>query len=68
MTKSTSPRSISSIRQPPSPAGVSAPATVMPMVVSLSGSSIFSEKMWHASDSRAPLNAWKPSSISARTS
>ncbi len=57
MTKSTSPRSISSIRHPPSPAGVSAPATVMPMVVSLSGSSIFSEKMWQASDKRAPLNA-----------
>ena len=36
---------MSSITQPPSPAGVSAPATVSPIVVSLSGSSIFSVKM-----------------------
>jgi hypothetical protein len=40
--KSMSPRSISSIRQPPSPAGVSAPASVRPIVVSLSGASILS--------------------------
>ena len=49
MTKSTRPRSISSMTQPPRPAGVSAPAIVSPMVVSLSGASIFSEKIWHAS-------------------
>ena len=68
MTKSTRPRSISSIMQPPRPAGVSAPATVRPMVVSCSGSSILSEKMWQASESRAALKAWNPSSMSRRTS
>ena len=68
MMKSTSPRSISSMMQPPRPAGVSAPATVRPIVVSWSGASILSEKMRHASPSRAALNAWKPSSISVRTS
>ena len=57
MTKSTSPRSIISITQPPSPAGVIAPATVSPIVVSCAGSSIFSEKIAHASESRAALNA-----------
>ena len=35
MRKSTSPRSIISITQPPSPAGVIAPAIVRPIVVSL---------------------------------
>ena len=35
--KSIRPRSISSMTQPPRPAGVSAPATVSPMVVSLAG-------------------------------
>ena len=39
-----------------------------PMVVSLSGASIFSVKMWQASDSRPALNAWKPPSIRCRTS
>ena len=50
MMKSTSPRSIISMTQPPSPAGVIAPAMVSPMVVSCSGASIFSEKIAHASD------------------
>ena len=68
MTKSTRPRSINSIAQPPRPAGVSAPATVRPIVVSFSGASILSAKMWQASDSRPALNAWKPPSISWRTS
>ena len=57
MMKSTRPRSIISMTQPPSPAGVIAPAMVRPMVVSFSGASIFSEKIWHASDSRPALNA-----------
>jgi hypothetical protein len=38
------------------------------MVVSCSGSSILSEKMWQASESLAALNAWNPSSMSRRTS
>ena len=54
--------------QPPSPAGVSAPATVRPMVVSFSGASILSVKMWQASDRRPALKAWKPPSISCRIS
>ena len=46
--------------QPPSPAGVRAPAIVRPMVVSWAGSSIRSVKTRHASDRRPALNAWKP--------
>ena len=45
MMKSTSPRSISSMTQPPSPAGVSAPAMVRPMVVSWLFASILSLKI-----------------------
>ena len=39
--------------QPPRPAGVMAPAIVRPIVVSFSGASILSEKIWQASDRRA---------------
>ena len=45
---------------PPRPAGVSAPATVRPIVVSLSGASIFSEKIWHASDIRPGVERLEP--------
>ena len=48
---------MSSMTQPPRPAGVRAPATVSPIVVSLAGSSILSVKMWQASDRRPALNA-----------
>ena len=68
MTKSTRPRSISSMTQPPSPAGVRAPAMVRPIVVSWDGSSMRSLKSRQASDSRPALKAWNPSSISRRTS
>jgi hypothetical protein len=34
-----------------------APAIVRPIMVSFSGASIFSEKIWQASDSRPALNA-----------
>ena len=57
MMKSTSPRSIISMTQPPRPAGVIAPAIVSPIVVSFSGASILSAKIWQASDSRPALNA-----------
>jgi hypothetical protein len=68
MMKSTRPRSKSSMTAPPSPAGVIAPAIVSAIVVSWSGDSILSEKMRQASPSRAALKAWKPSSMSVRTS
>ena len=55
--KSTNPRSIISITQPPRPAGVIAAATVNPIVVSCFGASILSAKMWHASASRPALKA-----------
>ena len=55
--KSTNPRSIISITQPPRPAGVIAPASVRPMVVSFFGASILSVKILQASDSRPALNA-----------
>jgi hypothetical protein len=45
MMKSIRPRSIISLTQPPSPAGVIAPAIVNPIIVSLSGASILSAKM-----------------------
>ena len=59
---------MSSMTQPPRPAGVRAPATVSPMVVSLAGSSILSVKMWQASESRPALKAWNPLSMSWRIS
>ena len=43
--------------QPPSPAGVIAPAIVRPIVVSFSLSSILFAKISQASDNRPALNA-----------
>ena len=63
MMKSTSPRSIMAMTQPPMPAGVIAPAMVSAIVVSWSRASILSVKIRHASPRRAALNAWNPSSI-----
>ena len=52
--QSTNPALISgTMDEQPSPAGVSAPERLMPMVTS--GSSIFSVKSWQPSFSRAPL-------------
>ncbi len=54
MIQSTNPDSISGISAAmPSPAGVSAPVSVIPTVTS--GSSIFFVKSWQASRSRAAL-------------
>ena len=49
----------------PSPAGVSAPVSVMPTVTS--GSSILRVNRWHASRSRAALYAWNVPSTSCLT-